>query len=140
MVNIDFYKNNIHKTSSSGLVFYTKISKMKHQCEEQSNLLTRTLTSRAKLFPITPRVISKPNTVTRTHFSGFDHGESMNTVPLSNPVTVTQEIHNTAELVITFLLLQEKVKFTFCFVFFCFLLFSFVVVLSQASNWLPLWQ
>lgn len=59
----------------------------------------------------------------------------MNAVPLSNPVTVTQEIHNTAEFVITFVLLQEKVKFTFCF-----LLFSFVVVLSQASNWLPLWQ
>lgn len=60
----------------------------------------------------------------------------MNTVPLSNPGTVTQEIQNTAEFVITFLLLQDnKVKFTFCF-----LLFSFVVVLSQASNLLPLWH
>lgn len=38
----------------------------------------------------------------------------MNTVPLSNPVTVTQEIQNTAEFVITFLLLQEKVLWLFC--------------------------
>lgn len=102
---------------------------MKHQCEEQSNLLTRTLTSRAKLFPITPMVISKPKTVTRTHFSGFDHGESMNAVPLSNPVTVTQEIHNTAEFVITFVLLQEKVKFTFCFLLWLF-------CLKQATGYL----
>lgn len=126
MVNIDFYKNNIHKTSSSGLVFYTKISKMKHPCEEQSNL-TRTLTSRAKLFPITPKVISKPNTVTRTHFSGFDHGESMNTVPLSNPVTVTQEIHNTAEFVnIPSFVGKSQVYLLFCFLLFSLVFFSFL--------------
>lgn len=55
----------------------------------------------------------------------------MNAVPLSNPVTVTQEIHNTAEFVITFVLLQEKVKFTFCFLLFSFVFFCGCFVSSK---------